>query len=358
MDSFETLKTLTETPGPSGFERQISDAVKKVWEPLVDELHEDRMGSLIAVKKGSGAEPRRKLLIAAHMDEIGLLVQNIEAYNGWGFIRVINLGGVDIRQIYGQLVTVHGRKSLNGVLGSLPPHLLEEEKRRKPFGYEEIFVDVGLPIEEVKANVSIGDYVTFRQPLRKLLTGRVTGKSLDNRASITAVTHTLHHLQQRDHAWDVIMVATVQEEVGLKGAYTSAFREKPDVGIAIDVTFAKGPGVSDNKTFTMGTGPVLDVGPNVHPGVFQALQDAADSLEMKVSVGTHTRASGTDAHGLQVARAGVPTAVVSIPLRYMHTMVESIDLKDMERSGRLLAEFAATLDDSFIDNITKGMMEK
>lgn len=358
MDSFKQLKTLTESPGPSGFEKQISSAVRTLWEPLADVVFEDRVGSLTAVKYGSGAEPRRKLLIAAHMDEIGLLVQNIESYNEWGFLRVINLGGVDIRQLYGQLVTVHGSKKLSGVLGSLPPHLLPPEKRNKPFGYEDIFVDVGLPDEQLKEIVSIGDPVTFRQPLRKLLGKRVTGKSIDNRASVTAVTQTLEHLQQRDHGWDVIIVATAQEETRLLGGYTSAFREKPDVAIAIDVTFASGPGVNDSKTFTMGTGPVLDVGPNVHPGVFKALQDAADALEMKLNIGTHTRASGTDAHGLQVARAGVPTAVVSIPLRYMHTMVESIDLRDMERSGRLLAEFAARLDDRFIDTITSSMMEK
>lgn len=358
MNSFKQLKTLTESPGPSGFERQISDAVRTLWEPLVDEVFEDRVGSLTAVKRGSGTDPRRKLLIAAHMDEIGLMVQNIESYNEWGFLRVINLGGVDIRQIYGQPVTVHGRKNLNGVLGSLPPHLLEPIKRKKPFGYEEIFVDVGLPFEAVKENVSIGDPVTFRQSLRKLLGKRVTGKSLDNRASVAAVSQMLEHLQQRHHDWDVVAVATAQEETRLLGGYTSAFREKPDIAIAIDVTFAKGPGVSDNKTFDMGSGPVLDVGPNVHPGVFNALQHAADALEMKVSIGTHTRASGTDAHGLQVARAGVPTAVVGIPLRYMHTMVESIDLRDMERSGRLLAEFAATLDDTFIESITDGMMKK
>jgi endoglucanase len=291
------------------------------------------------------------------MDEIGLMVRDIEEYNGWGFLRVINLGGVDIRQIYGQLVTVHGKKTMQGILGSLPSRLLEPEKRNKPFGYEEIFVDVGLPVDQLKDNVSIGDAVTFRQPLRKLLGQRITGKSLDNRVCVTAVTHALELLQNRAHSWDVVMVATVQEETRLLGGYTTAVSEKPDVAIAIDVTFAKGPGVTDDNTFPMDTGPVLDIGPNVHPGVFAGLQSAANDIEMTVQTGTHTRASGTDAHGLQVGRAGIPTAVVSLPLRYMHTMVESVDINDVKRSGRLLAEFAASLDDTFIDKLTAGMME-
>ena len=357
MNIFKELKTLTETPGPSGFEKEISQAIHTLWEPLVDEFYTDRVGSLIGLKKGSGAEPRKKLLIAAHMDEIGLMVQNIEDHHGWGFLRVINLGGVDIRQLYGQLVTVHGARSFSGVLGSLPGSMLAPEKRTKPFGYEEIFVDVGLPISEVQAQISIGDIVTFRQPLRKLLGKRVTGKSLDNRASVTAVTIMLHELQTQAHEWDIVVVATAQEETRLLGAYTSAFSERPDVAIAIDVTFAKGPGISDEKAFELGAGPVLDIGPNVHPGVFKSLQEAADALEMSVHYGIHTRASGTDAHGLQVARAGIPTAVVSIPLRYMHTMVESIDIKDVKRSGRLLSEFATQLDSSFLDKLTAGLME-
>ncbi|MEM7335613.1 MAG: M42 family peptidase, partial [Chloroflexota bacterium] len=265
MKTFDTLKLLAETPGPSGFEAQISQAVQTIWEPLVDEMHNDKVGSLIAVKKGSGPEPRQKFLIAAHMDEIGLMVQNIEEHNGWGFLRVINLGGVDIRQIYGQLVIVHGKKDLSGVLGSLPGRMLPPAKRNKPYGYEEIFVDVGLPIDEVKSQISIGDHVTFRQPLRKLLGKRVTGKSLDNRASITAVTVMLEELQTRTHEWDVIAVATSQEETRLLGGYTSAFSQLPDVAIAIDVTFGKGPGLSDERAFELGGGPVLDLGPNVHP---------------------------------------------------------------------------------------------
>ena len=357
MNTYKRLQTLSETPGPSGFETDIANTIQTIWEPLVDEMQVDRVGNLIARKRGSGSEPRKTVLIAAHMDEIGLMVSQLEPHNGWGFLRVVNLGGVDIRHLYGQLVTVHGKRPLSGVIGSLPGHMLPPDKANKPFGYEQIFIDVGLPAEEVANLVSIGDMITFRQPLRKLQGKRVVGKALDNRASVTAVTVALDYLQIRTHEWDVLAVATSQEETRLLGAFTSAHSQQPDLAIAIDVCFGKGPGVNDDNAFELGGGPVLDLGVNVHPGMLKGLQDAARALEMNVNIGTHSRASGTDAFGLQVAHFGIPTGLTSIPLRYMHTMVESIDLMDVERNGRLLGEFAARLNDDFMDSLTESMMK-
>lgn len=357
MNIFKLLKTLTETPGPSGFEDEIAAVVEEVWQPYVDSISRDRIGSLIALKEGQGEAPRRRILLAAHMDEIGLMVREIEEHNGYGFLRLTNLGGVDIRQLYGQLVTVHGRKKCHGVIGSLPGHMLPSDRKNKPFGFEEYFVDIGLPIAAVKENISVGDCISFRQPLRKLLTNRAAGKSIDNRASVAAVAVCLEALQKREHAWDVLAVATAQEETRLLGAYTSTHNLQPDLAIAIDVTFGKGPGASDETTtHELGGGPALDLGPNVHTALFNALRETAAHIEMKVNIETHQRGSGTDAIGLQVARAGVPTAVVAIPLRYMHTMVESISIKDIERSGRLLAEFIADLDDAFLDKLAKEMV--
>ena len=292
------------------------------------------------------------------MDELGLMVKQIVAYPdeaGSGFLRVTNLGGVDRRQLYAQQVVVHGRRDLPGILGGLPKHMVTAERARKPYSFEELVVDVGLPAGELRALVSVGDFISFDQPLRKLLNGRVAGKALDNRASVTAVTRCLQELQQRDHSWDVYAVATVQEETRLLGAYVSGYAEQPDVAIAIDVTHGKGPQAHDVSA-EMNGGPVIDVGPNVHPGLRQALRDAAERLEMKTQVDFHTRGSGTDAYGLQVARAGIPTAVLSIPLRYMHTMVESVVVKDVRRTGRLLAEFITGLDDDFVASLTRQML--
>jgi endoglucanase len=358
MDSFKLLQKLTDAPGPSGFEQATAVVIQELWQPHVDSITVDRLNSVIATKKGEGDEPRPRLLIAAHLDEIGLMVAQIEEKYGFGYLRLTPLGGVDRRQVMGQMVEVHGSRPLVGILGGLPASRQASDRRSKPYNYEELVADVGLPYEQVQELVSIGDFVTFRQPLRKLYGKRVAGKSLDNRASVAAVTICLELLHGRSHTWDVIAVATSQEETRLLGAYTSAHAYHPDAALAIDVTFAKAPNVSGNGLFELGDGPVLDMGPNIHPGMYQALQDAANAIEMKVHTSTHTRSSGTDAYGIQVARAGIPTGLISVPLRNMHTMVEIVDRADVERSGRLMAEFITRLDDKFLDKLAKGMMEK
>lgn len=358
MNLYKTLKTLTDTPGPSGYEQDIAAVITELWEPYVDSITTDRVGSLIAVKHGQGAEPRRRLLLAGHMDEIALMVKQVVSHNGNGFLRLTNVGGIDIRHLYGQLVTVHGQRDLSGIIGNLPAAMLPTDKQDKPFDWEDLCVDVGLSIKEVESLISIGDFISFRQPLRKLQGKRVTGKALDNRASVAAVTVCLDYLNGRSHDWDIVAVATSQEETRLLGAFTSAYSQRPDAAIAIDVTFGKGPGTNDAGAFELGGGPTLDLGPNVHPGMLAGLQDAAKALELKVSIATHSRYSGTDAFGLQVAREGIPTGLIGIPLRYMHTPVESIDTADVERSGRLMGEFAARLDDKFLAKLAEGMMEE
>ncbi len=356
MDSIELLKQLTETPGPSGFEGRIAATVRELWEPFVDTVSVDRLGSVIATKYGRGVEPRPRLLLAAHLDEIGLMVKQIINHNGYGFLRLTNLGGVDIRHLYGQTAVVHGKRDLVGVIGSLPGRMLPKERSSKPFGYQDLVVDIGLPESEVNELVAVGDAISFRQPMRTMLGHIVTGKALDNRASVAAVTICLEYLNGRFFDWDVVAVATAQEETRLLGAFTSAFAQQPDAAVAIDVTFAKGAGLSDSP-LELGGGPAIDTGPNVHPGMTKALQDTAKAIEMKVSTSAHSRASGTDAYGLQIARAGIPTGLVDIPLRYMHTMVETVNADDVERTGRLLSEFIARLDDQFLDDLAKGMME-
>lgn len=371
MDLFDLLQKLTETASPSGLEDAVRESIAKIWEPLVDELVVDNMGNLLAIKRGSSRQSQSKndesspprLLLAAHMDEIALMVKAIakgpdsgDAEDVAGFLKLTNVGGVDVRHLYGQAVVVHGQRQLPGIIGALPKSMLPDVSSSKVYSFDELVVDVGLSLSELSAIVSVGDFISFEQPLRKLLNDRVSGKALDNRASVAAVTRALEYLQGRQHEWDVIAVATVQEETRLLGAFTSAFAQRPDVAVAIDVTFAKGPGTKDNHLFEMDEGPTLGLGANVHPGVQQKLQAAADALEMKVHLEPHAYHSGTDAYGLQVAREGIPTGLVSIPIRNMHTMVETVATADIERAGRLLGEFAARLNGSFIEDIEKEMM--
>ena len=373
MELFDLLQKLTEAAGPSGLEDTVRETLSDVWQPLVDELVVDNMGNLLAMKHGAlsqepvagDAQARApRVLLAAHMDEIALMVKAITQYpaaddegeDAAGYLQLTNVGGVDVRHLYGQPVIVHGRRQLPGIVGALPKSMLSGASSSKVYGFDELVVDVGLSLTELRDVVAVGDFISFQQPLRKLLNDRVSGKALDNRASVAAVTVALEYLQGRRHEWDVVVVATTQEETRLLGAFTSAFAQRPDVAVAVDVTFAKGPGVKDSHLFEMDEGPTLGLGANVHPGVLHKLQEAAEALEMKVHLEPHAYHSGTDAYGLQIAREGIPTGLVSIPIRYMHTMVETVATADVKRAGRLLGEFAARLSGTLLEDIAKEMM--
>ena len=301
------------------------------------------MGNLIALKRGAGHEPRHTVMIATHMDEIGLIVTGIKD----GFVRVHGLGGTDRRALLGLPVDIHGRTRLPGVIGSRPPHVLSRSERKRVQPWHELFVDLGLPEEEVKAQVRVGDHVTVRQEAQKLRNDRVAAKALDNRASVAALTLSLEALQSRRHAWDVYAVATVQEELGVKGAITSAYGVDPDLALALDVTFAEQYNDKQTGTFELGEGPALGIGPNIHPAVLDLLKEAAKAHEIQVSLEPLPGSSGTDAWGIQVAREGIPTGLISIPVRYMHQPVEVAALVDIERTGRLLTAAITRLSPEF-----------
>lgn len=339
METISLLRKLTELPGLSGHEQPVRQLLQELWSPLVDELSEDRLGSMIGLRQGSGAVPRPRLMLAAHMDEIGLRVAGIER----GFLRLAEVGGIDRRVLPGLEVVVHGKRDLHGVIGMRPPHVIPHDQRDKPIPWAELFVDVGLPEAEVDEWVRVGDPISFYRQMVELQGGLAAGKAFDNRASVAAVTLALHALTRMSHAWDVVAVATVQEEVGLYGATTSAYHVAPDLAIAIDVTFARQAGLSDDRVFAIGEGPTIGIGPNFHPQVVEKLKSTADAHEIPYHVEPAPGRSGTDAWAIQVSREGVPTGLVSIPVRYMHQPVETAAVKDIERAGRLLAAFAAGL---------------
>jgi endoglucanase len=235
--------------------------------------------------------------------------------------------------------------------------MLPEERRSESYGFEDLVVDVGLSAESTRQLVRIGDFVTFDQKMVELINGRVAGKAFDNRASVAAVTVCLEHLQTRQHEWDVLAVATVQEETRLLGAATSAYRLQPDAAVALDVSFAKSHNATDSINVDLGSGPMIDQCVNIHPGMNKALTESAEALEIKFTNLGYGGNSGTDAQMIYIARAGIPTGLLSLPLRYMHTMVETIDVKDVERAGRLLAEFIVRLPVDLIDTITAQMLE-
>ncbi len=356
MDILALLKRLSDAVGLSGYEHEVRALIKGELAQYADEVRIDKLGNLIALKRGTlpGEDEAlcRRIMLAAHMDEIGLMVTGVEE----GFLRIAQVGGVDERLLPGQPVTVRGSANgehiLPGVIASVPPHLVPDEERGWVLPLDKLFVDVGLPPEEVKKRVRVGDLVSFRTEAVELKGGLLTGKAMDNRASVAAVIHCLELLSGMRHTWDVYAVATVQEEVGLKGALTSAFGVKPDVAIAIDVTWADQAGVSDDQTFALGKGPTIGIGPNFHPALHRALVDAAKAQEIPYHIEPTPGASGTDAWAIQISREGIPTALLGIPNRYMHSPVEVIAVKDVNRTGRLLAHFISGLSPGFLETLT------
>ncbi len=350
MDLKEHLIRLCQAHGPSGYEGPVREVVQADWAGLADELTTDALGNLIGARWGvrDNHAERRTIMLAAHMDEIGMLVRAIEG----PFLRVRSIGGVDGRVMLAQPVLVHGREALPGVVASSPPHLLPAGKRGEYPAVDDLIVDVGRSAEDVARLVRIGDPVTVDVPVLELLGDRLAGKAMDDRACVAALTVCLEELQGRKHSWDVMAVATVQEEVGTRGAQVAAHQINPDIAIALDVTFAQQPGIGESDgAFKLGSGPAISLGPNFHPKLYEKLLEAAKRMELTVNIDPIPGRSGTDAWPIQVACEGVPTALINVPLRNMHSPVEMVDLNDIRRAGRLLAEFITSLEPDFLATI-------
>jgi endoglucanase len=366
MNTAALLKRLSQTPGLSGHEAAIRAVVLEEWGRFADETQIDRMGNALAIRRGTGraaqqpAEPanrvrrrstatatRRSVMLATHMDEIGLMVAGVKH----GFIHVTHVGGIDARVLPGQEVIVHGQRDLPGIVASTPPHLLKPGERSKVVALDKLWIDVGLPARQVERLVQVGDLISMRRAVLELKNGLLSGKAMDNRASVAAVAVCLEQLQARQHAWDVLAVATVQEEESLLGAATSAFAMQPDVAVVVDVTFAAQFNSTGPQTYALDKGPTVNVGPNMHPRMMQGLLDAAKRLEMEARLEPLPGHSGTDGWLIQVAREGIPTGILGLPIRSMHTPVEVVAVADVERTGRVLAEFIAGLDETFYQSL-------
>ncbi len=350
MDKIQTfLHSILSAPGLSGFEKPVSELIEEAWRPLTDEITSSPLGSLHALRKAASAEPRPSLMIAAHMDGIGLMVKDIKN----DFLQITQIGGVDPRVLPGQLVTVHGAREIPGIVQMIPDRFLPASAAGKPPHYENLFVDTGLSENDLKRTVHAGDIVSFASKPLDLSDGYVSGHSLDNRASVAALTVCLEELKHFNLQWDLWCAATVQEEMHLIGAYTSTFQLQPTMGIAVDVTFAQEPGLKDHSTFPLGKGPTIGLGANVHPELYKEFVEIAKEIDLPHAIETMPRSSGTDGMAMQITAAGVPTMVIGIPIRYMHTPYELTTLTDIRRTGRLLARFIMSLEADSLTDLTR-----
>lgn len=349
MDAKKFLGQLIDVPGVSGYEDEVSKMIVEAFGAYCDEVYRDSFynvyGKKIGNKKGSGP----KFMLAAHLDEIGLMVKDIDDR---GFISFTNIGGVDQRILLSQEVYVHGKERLFGVIGAKPPHLQDKGETKKAVPMKEMVIDAGLSADRVKELVTIGDLITFKSPLVDLNGTNVCGKSIDDRASVVMMYETMKELEKLIFSGEIHFVATAQEEVGTRGAIISTYRVNPDIGIAIDVTHGDTPDASKDETHAMDKGPVIAVGPNMHPKLTQKLMDVAKENGIGYLVEVTPGLTGTDARSMQVSRQGVPTVLIELPLRYMHTTVETLDMENVKKAAKLTALFIASMEEGWKECLT------
>lgn len=338
------LKRLLETPSVTGSEVAVATLVRERLADVADEVSTDVMGSVHATLKGAGAAP--SVMLAAHMDEIGLMVTYV---SDDGFLSVSAVGGVDAAILPGMRVDVHTANGpLRGVVGRKPIHLIEADERTKVTPLSDLVIDLGLPAKKVKKRVRIGDVITFGVGFERFGCGMAVSRAFDDKCGVWIATRVMEELKAQGGAeGDFIAAATVQEEIGTRGAITSTYGVNPDVGLAFDVTHATDyPGISKTKygDIRCGGGPVIARGPNINPVVFERLVAAAEAEGIAYQLEAEPSVTGTDARSIQVSREGKACGLISVPLRYMHTPTEVVALSDLEDTVRLIVRFVRDLD--------------
>jgi endoglucanase len=331
----ENLEKLSNAQGVTGREKQVRDLMFEMLKPVCDEIQVDRMENLVAVKKGKPEAP--KIMLAAHMDEVGLMVKNITKE---GFIQFTKMGGIDDRILSAQKVIVFTKENAyHGIVGSKPPHIQKEEERKKIITYDDLFIDVGAQSREdaAKMGIAVGDPIAFDVKYTSIGAECVMGKAFDNRAGCAAMVEAMKHL--KDSECTIYAVGTVQEEIGLRGSGCAAFAVNPDLALALDVTVAGDvPGVREIDTnVKLGKGPALtvyDSGVITHPKVMRWIIDTANQAKLPLQLESGLPGS-TDAARISLTRQGIPSGTLSMPARYIHSPAGIINLTDVENTVKL-----------------------
>ena len=340
MNTEQYLKLLCEAKGPTGFERPVAKIAAEAIKPFVDEVRVDTLANLVAVKR-CGLKDPKKMLIAAHLDEVGLVVTGHED----GFLCVGQIGGLDQRVLPDRDLCILTDPPIFGVMSVQPPHVLKAEDMSKAIPMDELRVDIGMSQEEAVAAVPVGTPIAFRTEIFKLGETRCGGKTLDDRACFAALIRAAELLKDRRLPWDVYFVGSTGEERAEGGAPAAAFETEADVCIAIDVTQASTPDANPKihlgvYNHELGAGPVITVGPNITKHVGRRLQELAKCNRIPVQVAAAPGRTGTDAWNMHIVHGGVASGIIGLPLRYMHSPTECIDLGDLELCAQLVAAYA------------------
>lgn len=336
------LRDILETPSPSGYERPVQEIVRRYAAQFSDDISTDVHGNVIAARNPVG--PLR-VMLAGHADQIGFVVRYIDAE---GFLYVQAIGGWDPQIVVGQKVAVWTKEGpVFGAIARKAIHLLTEEERKQVVKLKDIWVDIGAKDNaDASSRVRIGNPVTLELGFREMLNACACSPAMDDKTGLWVAVEALRRTQPQTLQCALFAVSTVQEEIGLRGSRTSAYRIDPHVGIAIDVCHATDTPTVDKKQegeIALGRGPVIFRGPNMNPRVADLLVAAAEEHRIPYQLGAYGGATGTDANTIQITRAGVAAGLIGIPNRYMHTPVEMVSLDDLDHAADLLAAFAVSL---------------
>ncbi len=338
------LADLLLARSPSGVEFEAQGVLDKHIQPQSEVYEKDSMGNRLATLNNKG---NPSLMLAGHMDELGLMVLHIDQH---GFIYFDTIGGHDAIILSGRRVHILSKKGIvPGVTGKRAVHLLNKEERTKVPEKHEIWIDIGVSSkEEALQYVNIGDSIVYADGIQTLHENRLTARALDNKCGCYVINEAFLRLAKTQDQLKakVVAASTTQEEIGIRGAITAAYKAQPNVALAVDVSHATDHPDCDNRRFGetfLGKGPIIVQGPNINPKVHERLVQCAKALNMPYQLEADPRPTGTDARALQVSRGGVATGLVAIPLRYMHTPSEMIDLQDLEHAVQLVVAFAQSL---------------
>lgn len=337
MELYDTLERLCGLAGPSGFEKTVAQTAKTLLEPMMDEVSIDRLGNVIGVRRSKKPGAGR-LLLDAHLDEIGLIVTGIEE----GFLRFAPIGGVDPRMLPARELTILTKPSpLFGVVACLPPHVQTAADHDKSVAIEDLRVDVGMSQEQAEKAIPIGTPMVYREGCFPLAGNQVCGKALDDRACFTILLRTAELLRDIELDVELYIMGSVREEVSGTGAVVGTNGTAPDWCVAVDVTHAATPDIPHPKDWAseINGGPVIGVGPNMTWRLTDRMVEKAKALAIPYQLEVMEGHTGTNGWHMQICLEGIPTSVVSLPLKYMHSPIEVVSLEDMENTARLLAAF-------------------
>lgn len=335
MEDKELLKNLCMAHGPSGREHWLHEYVTEVFSEF-GQVTIDNLNNLIVHKKGKG---KGKIMLMAHLDEIFMVVTDIKEN---GFLEFKG-NGIDPKTLVSKEVIIHGKNQLDGIIGIKPPHLMTEEDRNKAVTIESLLIDTGYSQESLEEIVKPGDYITIKGNYKELLNNNVSVKTVDDRSGVVALYRCAKELKNINHDLDVYFVCSAQEEVGHRGAKTATNRINPDIGIAVDVTFDCGRYGLEYGDTKLGKGGVICIGPNIHPKVRKYLTQICREYSIPYQVEVEAGNTGTDAWDIQVSGNGVATLLISIPIKYMHTSVETVNMEDIKNVGYMMAKLIEKL---------------